>query len=75
MPRRYSDYPDNFLKWNTVSSFGSIISIMGAFFLLSIIWFALSSKAHTGQFDSPALEGGFRAPLCWHTYTELIRYY
>jgi len=75
MPRRYSDYPDNFLKWNTISSFGSFISIVGAFFLLSIIWYALGSTAHSGQFASPSLELAPRLPLCWHTYTELIRYY
>jgi len=75
MPRRYSDYPDNFLKWNSISSFGSIISIMGAFFLLSIIWYALCGTAHSGQFDSLSLELGVRSPLSWHTYTELIRYY
>merc|ERR1712212_706253 len=34
IPRRYSDYPDNFLKWNVVSSFGSLISICGSFFLV-----------------------------------------
>ena len=37
MPRRYSDYADTFLKWNTVSSGGSLLSILGAFFLLSIL--------------------------------------
>merc|ERR1711947_51947 len=40
IPRRYSDYPDTFQKWNTLSSFGSLVSIMGAFFLLSIIWYS-----------------------------------
>jgi len=37
MPRRYSDYADSFSKWNTLSSAGSLLSILGAFFLISII--------------------------------------
>jgi len=37
IPRRYSDYPDTFLKWNIVSSFGSLISILASFFLLGLI--------------------------------------
>lgn len=44
IPRRYSDYPDNFLSWNIISSIGSIISIIRLIFLIFIIWESLSSK-------------------------------
>jgi len=75
IPRRYSDYPDNFQKWNTVSSFGSIISILGAFFLLSLIWYRLATLSSTGNADSSSLELGLRAPLSFHSFNELVRYY
>jgi len=75
IPRRYSDYPDNFLKWNIVSSTGSLVSILRAFFLLSIIWYSLSTSSSTGSFDSGSLELGGRLPLSFHTFNELVRYY
>jgi len=75
IPRRYSDYPDNFQKWNTISSFGSLISIMGAFFLLSIIWYRLAISSSTGVADSSSLELGMRSPHRFHTFSELVRYY
>jgi len=75
IPRRYSDYPDNFQYWNTVSSFGSLISIMGAFFLLSLIWYSLATLSITGTADSSSLELGLRSPTNFHTFNELVRYY
>nr|WDE24467.1 cytochrome c oxidase subunit 1 [Psyllaephagus sp.] len=38
MPRRYSDYPDSYLFWNLLSSFGSILSILSTLFFFFIIW-------------------------------------
>lgn len=75
MPRRYSDYPDNFQKWNIVSSFGSMVSILGAFFFFSIIWYSFATASQAGAYDSSSLELGVRLPLCFHSYSELIRYY
>jgi len=37
IPRRYSDYADCFMKFNVISSFGSMLSIMSSFFFLSLI--------------------------------------
>jgi len=75
MPRRYSDYPDTFACYNSLSSFGSLISISGAFFLLGIIWVALSTLQVVSVIPSSSLEFGSRIPLSFHTYTELIRYF
>jgi cytochrome c oxidase subunit 1 len=38
MPRRISDYPDAFAGWNVVSSFGSLISVVGAALFLYIVY-------------------------------------
>ncbi len=37
MPRRIPDYPDAYALWNTISSFGSIISIVSAFLFFYIL--------------------------------------
>merc|ERR1719193_968437 len=74
MPRRYSDYADTFLKWNIVSSFGSLLSILGAFFLLSIIWLSLARGSASPTPDSSSLELLDRTPPTFHSYPELIRY-
>nr|ALQ78867.1 cytochrome c oxidase subunit 1 [Glycera tridactyla] len=44
MPRRYSDYPDAYTKWNTVSSIGSMISMVAVIMFTFILWEALSAQ-------------------------------
>lgn len=75
MPRRYSDYADNFQKWNIISSFGSLISIMGAFFLLGLIWYSFATASCSVSVDGQSLELSDRFPTAFHTFNELIRYY
>lgn len=38
MPRRIPDYPDSYLIWNAVSSFGSMVSVIATVLFVYIIY-------------------------------------
>nr|WFF50425.1 cytochrome c oxidase subunit I [Unio pictorum] len=63
MPRRYSDYPDSFAKWNVVSSWGSLISFVSVLLFMfmlfesfvsqrSVVWGSALSTAFEWQDNS-----------------------
>nr|QUE30516.1 cytochrome c oxidase subunit 1 [Onychogomphus forcipatus] len=73
MPRRYSDYPDAYTSWNIMSSLGSIISLVGVFILIFIVWEALSAQRPV---LSPlnlntSIEWYQKLPPMEHSYAEL----
>jgi len=43
MPRRIPDYPDAFMGWNTIASFGSYVSAFSALFFFYIVYVTLTS--------------------------------
>lgn len=49
MPRRIADYPDAFAGWNSVSSFGSMISIIATVLFLYIVYRILTNKDGGGR--------------------------
>nr|ASM82619.1 cytochrome c oxidase subunit I [Aposthonia borneensis] len=44
MPRRYTDYTDSLFFWNSVSSFGSMLSTLSIFMFTIMVWNNFSSK-------------------------------
>ncbi len=72
MPRRYSDYPDAYTKWNVVSSIGSIISFIALLYFIFILWERFSAQrgvvSPTNQ--TPALEWQDLLPLDFHNSSE-----
>lgn len=85
-PRRYSDYPDAYLEWNVVSSFGSMISVVAVFVFIYVIYRMFADKIEVSSnywrskelFDLDSdtsavtsLEWIQTSPPALHTYTEL----
>nr|QXG82686.1 cytochrome c oxidase subunit 1 [Chrysomelidae sp. SOIL MMG Contig15] len=73
MPRRYSDYPDAFLKWNIVSSIGSLISLSSIILMIFIVWeaFLMQRKTLITKNLSTSIEWLQMLPPAEHSYSEL----
>ena len=72
MPRRYSDYPDVFVKWNVISSYGSILSFVSVLFFIYILWESLVSQRSVigSTHQSSSLEWQDNLPLDFHNMPE-----
>nr|YP_009572099.1 cytochrome c oxidase subunit I [Umbonium thomasi]QBI37690.1 cytochrome c oxidase subunit I [Umbonium thomasi] len=72
MPRRYSDYPDSYTKWNVVSSFGSMVSFAAVLYFMFIVWEAFISQRSvaTALHMSSALEWDDLLPADFHNPSE-----
>nr|YP_010890199.1 cytochrome c oxidase subunit I [Celaenorrhinus consanguineus]WJJ70296.1 cytochrome c oxidase subunit I [Celaenorrhinus consanguineus] len=73
MPRRYSDYPDSFISWNIISSFGSYISLLSMMMMMMIIWESMINQRMV-LFPlnmSSSIEWLQNLPPAEHSYNEL----
>nr|WEA76582.1 cytochrome c oxidase subunit I [Graphium leechi]WEF74846.1 cytochrome c oxidase subunit I [Graphium chironides] len=73
MPRRYSDYPDSFLTWNIISSFGSYISLISMMMMMIIIWESMiNQRIILFSLNMPSsIEWLQNLPPSEHSYNEL----
>nr|YP_010454074.1 cytochrome c oxidase subunit I [Euprymna morsei]QXJ42051.1 cytochrome c oxidase subunit I [Euprymna morsei] len=72
MPRRYSDYPDCYTKWNMVSSMGSMLSLTSVLFFIFIVWESLISQRTIiwSNHLTTSLEWDNRLPVDFHSLSE-----
>nr|YP_008965280.1 cytochrome c oxidase subunit I [Marphysa sanguinea]AHC01831.1 cytochrome c oxidase subunit I [Marphysa sanguinea] len=72
MPRRYSDYPDAFTKWNVISSTGSMISFVALLLFIFILWesFVAQRPIIASSHQPSFMEWQDTLPLGFHNLPE-----
>lgn len=77
MPRRIPDYPDAFAGWNAISSYGSLVSVVGILVFFLVIYYTLTGNAKcpanpwTTDEESTTLEWMLPSPPAFHTFEEI----
>jgi cytochrome c oxidase subunit 1 len=73
IPRRYSDYPDSFASWNSISSLGRYTSIAATLIFAMIMWetFSTNRIITSNQTLAFSREWTLNYPPAGHTYSEL----
>lgn len=74
IPRRYSDYPDVYIKWNVISSIGAILSFIALIIFIIIIWEAISTQRSIicRRHIPSSIEWDQTLPLGYHNLNETI---
>ena len=74
IPRRYSDYPDTYTRWNIMSSMGAIISLVAIVLFIIIIWETLVSHRTVicSRHLCSSIEWNQILPLNFHNQKETI---
>ena len=72
IPRRYSDYPDAYTKWNVVSRIGSIVSFVALLYFIFLLWEAFASQRGlvSSNHIASSLEWKYTTPLDFHRHAE-----
>lgn len=72
IPRRYSDYPDVFTKYNVISSLGRVITIFSLLFFIFILWESIVSQRSVIRitYVVSALEQVDDVPMDFHNLLE-----
>ena len=73
MPRRYSDYPDSYLYWNSISRMGSVITTVSVIIFLFILWESIVSHRVVliTNRNSTSIEWTHITPPLNHRYPSL----
>nr|ANP26484.1 cytochrome c oxidase subunit 1 [Laeonereis culveri] len=74
MPRRYSDYPDAMMKWNIISSMGSMLSFLALLLFIFILWEAFISQRNPicSSHQASFMEWQELMPLDFHNLPETV---